>query len=135
MLHKNKRSSSRPRRQKNNNAGKALSAPPPRLTVAVTRVPGCGPEPSRGLPSGCRGGSGTAPVPPAPAGWVEQSCSPSIRRGHLHPHRSGHRRATGGRAVPVPSSPQLQTDGLASKLASNFAVDHKSVTRPDLHLE
>lgn len=40
MLHKNKRSSSRPQRQKNNNAGKALSVLPRRLMVAVMRVPG-----------------------------------------------------------------------------------------------
>lgn len=71
--------------------------------MAVTRVPGSATRPTA-----------TAPVPQwerhrsgpvALLGWAEQSSSCSICRSHLHPHRV--HRAVNGRAIPVPSSPQL----------------------------
>lgn len=70
--------------------------------VAVPRVPGCA-EPGRGRPSGCCGGYGTVPALPAPAGRAEQSSSPSIRRGHLHPPGSVVRPAAEpARSPPAP---------------------------------
>lgn len=119
MLHENKRSSTRPQRQKNNNAGKALSTPPRSGPVPVSPA-----MPSHsGLLSRCCGGFGAAPVQPLRRDG--QRCSPSITRTAAGPGLHG--------ATAAEPSPSLQPQHRAGGHGASSGAEQRS--RPLRHLQ